>query len=733
MMATAVTILLSAMHSPIAPLPGVVTMLLYPGAVVMSLSNLRPSQTSGRIVLAVCLSLMVIMIIGGVASLLGPHLGLVHPLNPMAQRIIWAAFIVVTLVASVATRNDPLTWVFEEVDTPHLAITIVCVLLLAVTSILGVAKLNGSGDNRLAVVSVVLDVTVLLVGIVGGWRRTSRWPLGSLLYAAAFALLLSTSLRGGHLYGWDIQKEFDLASHTMRAGVWSIPANHDAYSSMLSLTVLPTILHSLLKLRLVAFFELVIPAILALLPIAVFSTINSVPRWTESNRPTPRPGLALGVVTAFIVSSAVFPVELESISRQAIAITMLASLVMVVLDRTMKVRQTRIAIGLLIIAISFTHYSTSYLLAGVLLLTWISTLVWSKGWIVVSSVRVKDHRALVKSQKIVNATLVVIALVAAFGWNLGVTRNNALTDPSGALVAYGAGFESATGSSIISAPELERLLVKDFHQTAKWIVPVAGSNSIHLESASSPPSPGVASNLARWWNRLNLVAHETLWALAGVALLYGVFYLHRRQSNSYSSDLVGLAVAGLVVGAALRFSGTLATFYNPERGAIVAAILLVTPITLFLDDVSERVSRISVVTGVAAVTVFAVWASGLGALFFGGQAPGALVARGENVERFTVSTPELATAVWMRNHLSYTDLVQSDRYGQLVLLSEMVPPEVDRSAWIYLSSSNLLDDRSRAAVENGRYIGIYRSNLSFFNNNFYVVYSTGVTRVYHGN
>ena len=735
----ATSFLLSRMHSPIEPLPGVVTILLIPGASLMSALRARPARTTGRIVLAVCLSLTVIMIVGGVASLLGPHVGLAHPLDPVPQRIIWAVLGLLVLLISVAIRSDPATWIFEGVDTAHVAGMLTSGLLI-VLSVLGVARLNNSGDSGLAIFGTILDVVVLLVGVIGGWRRTSRWPLGTMLYATTLALLLSTSLRGGHLYGWDIQQEFGVASHTLRAGLWVIPANHDSYASMLSLTVLPTILHSLLKLRLTAFFELVVPAILALLPLAVFSTVSRIPRWAAGNRPIPRPGLALGVVTALIVSSQVFPVELVSISRQAMALTMLAAIVMVLSDSTMPARRAQVVIGLLIVAISFTHYSTSYLLAGILLIAWLVALLWSRGWLGTPRTLIQDHRSHTRSRKIVNGALVVIALVAAFGWNLGVTRNDALSAPYKGLVTSGLGFTTSSGPSSITASELERMLASEYHITSKWIVPVPDASSVHLVSATAPSSPGVAPSLAKWWNRLNFLAHESLWVLSGFALLYGLFVLGRRQFRRFSSDLAGLAVAGLFVGAALRFSGTFANFYNPDRGAIVAAILLATPITMLLDDLAARFARVSLVISVISVGLLAVWVTGLGDLFFGGGAPGSLVARGENVERFTVSTQELATAVWLRETLNSSDVVQSDRYGQLVLLSEVgnyrylpeiVPPEVDHHSYIYLSTANLIDGRSRAAVEGDRYIGTYYSNITFFDRNFYIVYSTGVTRVYH--
>jgi uncharacterized membrane protein len=733
------SVLLVLLHSPLVPLPGVVTLLLIPGAAVMCALRTRPARTAGRVVLAVSLSVMVIMVVGGVASLLGPHLGLARPLDSFPQRIIWAILGILVLIVCAVIRRDPATWIFEGVRSSHVAGAL-AFSLLPVISILGVARLNHSGNNRLAIFSAVLDVGVILVGVVGGWSRHSRWPLGSLLYATVLAMLLSTSLRGGHLYGFDIQQEFGVASRTLQAGLWSIPANHDPYASMLSLTVLPAIFHSLLKLRLAAFFELVVPAILALLPVGLFSTVRGIPRWVGSERQSPRPGLALGIVTILVFSSSVFPAELVSISRQAMALTMFTALLMVVCDRTVPLRPAQVVIGLLIISISFTHYSSSYLLAGILLIAWFVALIWSRGLLGTPRNKIQEHRSETHSRRILNGTLVVLALVAAFGWNLAVTRNDALTEPSGAIATSGVGLTAITGSSIIPAPKLERLLIREFHKTAKWIVPVPGSSSVHIVNAVAPSSPGVAPSLAVWWNLLTLLGHESIWILAVIALLYGLFWIGRRQSNQYSSELAGLAVAGLLVGAALRFSGTLATFYNPERIAIVAAILLAVPITMLVDDVAARFVRMSFAIIAIYVAVLCLWITGLGTLFFGGQTPGSLVSRGENVERFAVSTPELATAIWLRETLNSNDLVQSDRYGQLVLLSEasdyhfepeIVPPEVDNQSYIYLSTANLIDDRSRASVDNGRYISVYQSNIPFFNSHFYVVYSTGVTRVYH--
>ena len=741
---------LALSHSPIAPLPGVITMFLIPGASVMAALKTRPGNTAGRVVLAVCLSMTVIMVVGGAASILGPHLGLAHPLNVWPQSVIWFLLTLVVLIVGGLNRSDPVVWIFDGVQSAN----IYCALaggVIVILSILGVAQLNHSGNNFLAVFTTGLEVVLLLAGVVGGWKRTSRWPLSTLLYFASFALLLSTSLRGGHLYGWDVQQEFGVALQTIHNGVWVVPANHDPYASMLSLTVLPAILHSLVKLRLLAFFQLVVPAILALLPLAVFTTIRRVPRWITYGRIAPRPGLAFAVTVGLIVSSVAFSSQLVGITRQAMSLTMLTALIMVLFDRAMSKRSAQIVIGLLVVAISFTHYTTSYLLAAILLCAWATSSLWLQGWLGTQKAKMVQHRHNVNSRRIINVVLVVIALIAAFGWNLGVTRNSALTAPVNAITTKGAGLATSSGTSFVPPRELERLLIRELHREDSWIVPAANSGSAKLIATSPLKSPGVAPRLGGSWRELSFLSVESIWLALGVALLYGLFRLGRRRSFAYSADLVGLAAAGLMVGVVLRFSGTLASFYSPERAAIFTAILLATPVTLFLDDLAglcrnvkafrdERVIRASTTVGIAFLSILLLGATGFDALFLGGEPPGSLVAKGLNVQNFTVSTPELATAVWLRNNVRAPNTVQSDLYGHLVLLSEpgnynlmdeIVPPGVDRGSYIYLSTVNLAEGTSQASADNGNYIAIYRSNLGFFKHNFFVVYSTGATRVYH--
>jgi hypothetical protein len=355
------------------------------------------------------------------------------------------------------------------------------------------------------------------------------------------------------------------------------------------------------------------------------------------------------------------------------------------------------------------------------------------------------------SRRVLNIFLVAVAFVAAFGWNVVITRNSALSAPTSAVSKSGAGLETSIGSSSVGPSDLQRLLVSEYDTTYRWIIPVPSSASVKLTPATAPSTPGVIPGLDGLWNDVTFLTDESLWGILGLALLYGIIRLGRRRSYEYSSDLVGLAVAGLMIGGFLRFSGTLAAYYSPVRAAIFTAILLSAPATLFLDDVvtflygfktrfDKRLLLLSGGAGIAYLLVLVAGATGLGTLVFGGNAPGALSGKDVNAEDYSVTTSEQATAVWLRVNVHSPEAVQSDLFGHLVLLSEpgtydlldeVMPEEVDVGSYIYLSTINLNDHLSQAEDLSGNYATTYRSTTAFFNRNFYVVYSNGSTRVYH--
>ena len=112
---------LSLIHSPIAPLPGVVTILVVPGAALLSLLHTRPLNAPARVVLSVCLSMMIIMLEGLVASLILSPLGVRNPLAATTQIVIWTAIAIVILVVCAIQRRYSVSWALDGITTQQVA------------------------------------------------------------------------------------------------------------------------------------------------------------------------------------------------------------------------------------------------------------------------------------------------------------------------------------------------------------------------------------------------------------------------------------------------------------------------------------------------------------------------------------------------------------------------------------------------------------------------------------
>ena len=112
---------------------------------------------------------------------------------------------------------------------------------------------------------------------------------------------------------------------------------------------------------------------------------------------------------------------------------------------------------------------------------------------------------------------------------------------------------------------------------------------------------------------------------------------------------------------------------------------------------------------------------------------------GEDAQRFIVYSPEIAGATWLREHTTDKMLVEADRFGSVALLavpppasvmSQIAPQGIARFAWVYTTPTNNILGTARGGASTFA-VATIKFPAPFFNNNLYLVYSNGSTRVYH--
>ncbi|MGW7531882.1 hypothetical protein [Amycolatopsis sp. NPDC054798] len=229
-------------------------------------------------------------------------------------------------------------------------------VLAVVVAIAGAVRLNNGFSGVTSLVALFLVAALLgLLAVEAGRYGDGVIALGIL--CAATALLLLTSLRGWYVTGHDIQREFLFFQLTSTKGYWDISAYPDAYNACLSITLLPASLASLTALPGLAIFKVVLPMLFAAAPVAVYRTTRNL----TSKR------VAL-LAAIYFLAFPTFFTDMPFLGRQEIAFLLLGCAVLALSDRTASRRARRIAFAVLFAGIVLSHYSTTYVLIGVLVL-----------------------------------------------------------------------------------------------------------------------------------------------------------------------------------------------------------------------------------------------------------------------------------------------------------------------------------------------------------------------------
>jgi uncharacterized membrane protein len=219
----------------------------------------------------------------------------------------------------------------------------------------GAARLNNGAGGEVATLGLALVVLAAAAQLLRG--TASVRSDGVLLFVCALALLLGTSMRGWFIIGHDIQREYFVFGLTADAQRWQFDAFADAYNACLSITVLPAVLTAFTGLSGLALFKVVFPALFAAVPVATY---------LYSRRLL---GRRMGLVSAFFVLAfPTFFADMPFMVRQQVAFFFLALLVLGATQTGWTIRR-RAAVAILFgTGIVLSHYSTTYIVVGTLVL-----------------------------------------------------------------------------------------------------------------------------------------------------------------------------------------------------------------------------------------------------------------------------------------------------------------------------------------------------------------------------
>ncbi len=715
--------LVPASHSWAAQFLLVLLLLTVPGVILLRALRIPAEAVTSFPVYVPCASLVVLLGSGLAVDLIGPVVGVAAPLRPWPMLTGLAVACLVLMAVSVGAPPSVTHGLARPGRTAW-------PLLLPLLAAAGALRLNSDRGSTLAVVALGACVLVA-VAVLAAADQLGTSLVAVALYATGLAMEWSFSLRGASVYGFDISDEYYILQHAVASGAWHPAHPGDPFAAMLSTTVLPAELHAVTGVPALLVFKVVYPAISALFPVAVFYLGRRVlsPRWA----------FAAG---ALIVAQSAFGQELPAIARQEIALVFFAAVVSAVLDSTLRRRVQCPLVLAFALALVVSHYSTTYV--TITLLGLAVVLQWVTSW----------FRPVARGSWGM-ATALVAAAIGAVIWYGPVTHSYGnVSNLVQAVQSQGADFlpnrsqegllaAYLDGNTVtpISAGQYARLVQGDYAKNKPYVRPVkdAGRPAYALRGSSTPTPPVKWPLAYQAFGVAQVLAQQLLYLLGAVGALVLVV---RRTVPVIARQIGLLTAATLLFLAAIRVSGTLATFYNADRALLQAMAFLAIPVGWCLQAVAgQRKLRRACATAAAAALVAVIFATGnglVGAVVGGGTATN-LANSGEDYEQFYVTDPELAAAAWLGAQAAPGQLVYADEYGQLPLVSvtgissglllDITPETLSGDAWVYASRTNVIDGRARASYDGHSVSYVFPSG--FLNANYDLVYTNGTSEVYH--
>jgi len=752
-----------------------------PGQAIMKFRVIQLQEPFLNFFMGILLSLITIMGLFFLVTVILPIVGISRPLNAPIVGVLANLLIAASLFICAYARNDRQSQDGQfTLGTTRFRHWVYGALIIFF-GFHSVTRLNeGHGDFES--IAFTFLVFFLMLSLFLNRRIYENSALTQILmFSLCLEALVAVSFRGdGGLNGVDINKEFANAADVLTTAHWAPGDSTSPYHAMLSVTVLPAIISLVTKLSLAIIFKLFYVLIAALFPGVMVIFLK---RYVRSQ-------VAIATVLILVVGSLSYLGNLPALARQIIGTAFFIAVLIIIFENSWSIPRRKRFVAFLTVGLSFSHYSTAYLFAAMILVAstayTISVVADSIGLLTSGNINqaIRVHR-----NRVFSLPFVLVLLAIILFWNGGITHSSgniqdvlrSISSGNNQLNVLGSkdknivvGYLQATGG------QNKEFSASDY-RTAVMITNFGRHPDLQTRSESltydMAPSkiPSLRQPLGRGFGTVvNLLANiEKLGyqAIIVVVSIYGlyIFYRSRRDSatgedaqhesgeirnrSSFLStimdfladrnfsdslyELFGLTFAGVFLAVFLRSSSFVSSVYNLDRAAFQISLIWLLPFALFFEYIStfRRFKRVmlSVLALFAGGTLFI--QIGLGALYNGTYIT-KISAVNSVADASIISDEENFTAKWFCERLKSNDLLQSDSlatniYGKYPCktqsLTNISPFVLDQNAFIFSNRPNTMS----GVIYDGFLFRRFNFPADFIDQYYTPVYASDTTRLYH--
>lgn len=379
-----------------------------PGFVIAKLLKLDKLDGLETVLFSVGFSVAFLMIAGLLINDFGLLFGFSEPLSMMPLLITLNGFILVGAVLVFLRGESVKLW---EAKNLRLFPSALLLMGLPVLSVVGAFWVNAFESN---VISLFLMVAIALVFVMGAISKTllppKLYPLAVLMIA--ISLLFHSSFISNYIvpFGSDVPVEYFVFKTTQNNAFW-ISTNpyfgdigFGRTHSMLSVTVLPTIYASLLNMDSMWVFKSLFPLIFSFVPLGLYQVWKGYV------------GKKYAFISAFLfMAYATFYTEMLGLNRQMVAELFFVLLLLVVLNKKMKMPCKMVCFMIFGFGLVASHYGLSEIFLFFISLTFISLFAFKR------------------PSRNITASMVVLFFIVMFTWYI-YTTDSAVFD---SLVEFG--------------------------------------------------------------------------------------------------------------------------------------------------------------------------------------------------------------------------------------------------------------------------------------------------------
>jgi uncharacterized membrane protein len=724
-----------------------------PGLLIMLMLKIRKIGYWEYLVYTIGLSIAFLMFAGLGINWLLPWLNITD--KPLSLMPLLASFdIILSTVGFIAYKRNKdisLEIKFPKLDSLNKFFFAMPVVFLAL-SILGAIRLNNGGSNILTLIMLgEIAVYIILVVLFRDKLNKNVFPWAILF--SSISLLLMYSMRSWYVSGHDILTELRVFELTKNKFYWSalnLPGN--AYNGCLSITILPTIMSSFLKINDQIILKLINPLIFSLVPVVTFLFLK---RYFQRSM--------IFIAVFFLIAQPIFSIEMPMEGRQSVALLFFTLSILMLFDNHISLPIKRALFIFFGSAMVVSHYSTSYIAVAFFVLVCI-TVYFYKIYIKHNAREVGVKREENNGFNLRGYMVLSLVLFSIVWYSLLTNISGNIVDVVSGTVKNidnifkddmrQEGTTLTSGFDIFFKQKDSRPLLKDY--VKKRTIEYANNpinnlysyndyNSYNAQINNSDSlSLGINRNLAKIIYILSEAIKKAVKLFISIGVLCLFFRFKKEIMDIEYKILCFIALSFVYLMIILPY---ISTGYSVERLYIQLLPILLIPLLLGGSFIFNKVAdkKFDIFIMLSIFIFFYLFSSGFIPQFIGGTgAVSNLNNFGKLYDTFYTHRTEVRSAEWISENIDKKNLIYADIYAHRKLLAfgnvsnliaeDILPSTIDKNAYVYLDYRNSVERKASiqySMTSAGGGVDIsYNFPNEFLDGNKDKIYNNGSSEIY---